>query len=535
MRATYCPRCRRAFTALTTCPADRTLLLPMPLGYPSANTVIDGAFGLLGAMAAGGMSRIFRAHSLRDALPVAVKVLEPARAFYPYAVERFLREARVSLLLDHRNVVDVYSFGLTAEGHWVIVMELLGGENLLSVIRRLGRLPWQRAVHIAIEVSEALGHAHGRRVVHRDLKPENIMLMGDPGPNERVKLLDFGIAYVAADSAFSGPAPGSTGVSGTPAYMSPEQIRAQALDGRSDLYAMGILLFEMLTGRRPFLGDDPVAVCRHHLLDRPPQVEDLVPDGDVPRELAQLVRRLLAKAPSRREPGVGALLEQLRRLQPAADVRRGRRRPSARSHGLRPRASATLHGLPDVSPRRGRGEFHVAMLHVEIEEDQGDDVYPGEPPPAVTDLLMRWAGVVEEAHGTIQQPEPRALRVFYGLFEAGLIGRDEPATAARHALLLAALTSRADRDHGISMKLRAGLVVRTFDPRRSQAPAMLLDADADLAYLLARRAAPGTVLTDSHTAFVLRPSARLEPVDSVVGPGLSAPVPAWRLSEMLHS
>ncbi len=499
----------------------------MPGHYPRSNTVIDQAYGLLGPVAAGGMSRIYRAHSLRDALPVAVKVLDPERALQAYAVERFNREARVSMLLDHPNVVDVFDFGLTAEGHWVIVMEFLGGENLQSVIRRLGRVPWQRAVHVTIELSEALGHAHGRRIVHRDLKPDNVQLVGDPGPNERVKLLDFGVAYVAADRAFSGPAPGSAGVSGTPAYMSPEQIRAQPLDGRSDLYSIGVLMFEMLTGQRPFQGNDAVTVCRRHLFDKPPRIRDLVPETDVPRDLRVLVRQLLSKNPSAREAGVGALLERLRRLMP--DGRRTRR-----SHRrTRPRItvnqrSPTLHGLPGIQARRSNGKYAVALLHVDVQEKRETTLFPTEPPEAITELLMRWGGLVEEAGGTIQQPEPRGVRAFYGLFGAPLIGRNEAATAARHASLLTALVARAVADAGVVAEVRAGLVVRPFDPRSGD-KAELSDADADLAYLLALRATPGTLLTDSHAAFALRPGARMEPVESVVGPGLAAPVPAWRM------
>ena len=334
----------------------------MPGGYPRPNTLIDQAYGLLGPVAAGGMSRIYRAHSLRDALPVAVKVLDPERALQPYAVERFNREARVSMLLDHANVVDVFDFGLTAEGHWVIVMEFLGGENLHSVIRRLGRVPWQRAVHITIELSEALGHAHSRRVVHRDLKPDNVQLVGDPGPNERVKLLDFGVAYVAVDRSFSGPAPGSGGVSGTPAYMSPEQIRAQPLDGRSDLYSIGVLMFEMLTGRRPFQGTDAVTVCRRHLFDKPTHRRPAARERYPPRLAA---------------PGASASVEE-----PVGS--RGRRRgpagaPAAAEPGRRPPSPG--YPPPYAPPHRRRSSAADASRPASDPGAAGQLQVLGRPPP----------------------------------------------------------------------------------------------------------------------------------------------------------
>ena len=163
-----------------------------------------------------------------------------------------------------------------------------------------------------------------------------------------------------------------------------------------------------------------------------------------------------------------------------------------------------------------------------MQEKRETSLFPTEPPAAVTDLLMRWGGLVEESGGTIQQPEPRGLRAFYGLFGSSLIGRNDVAAAARHATLLAALVARAVADVGIEAEVRAGLVVRNFDPR-ADASAELADSDADLAYLLALRAPPNTLLTDSHAAFALRPGAHMEPVESIVGPGLAAPVPAWRL------
>ena len=211
MNRRFCSRCRRLYSAEGACPADKTPLRPLPSDYPEVGASLDHDARIIAHLADGGMSRIFVAQIEGRSKPVAVKVLAPEYGADEPAVERYYREARMNQLLDHDNVVDVIRYGLSRDGHHTIVMELLDGKSLGEVMETEGVLHWTRALHIAIELAAALGHAHGRRVVHRDVKPDNVQLIGTPGPDEGVKLLDFGVAYYAADLTFSGPAPGPTG------------------------------------------------------------------------------------------------------------------------------------------------------------------------------------------------------------------------------------------------------------------------------------------------------------------------------------
>ena len=532
MNHRFCPKCRRSFDVLARCPADHTPLEPIPTTYPAPGATIDGAYQLLAPFAEGGMSRIYRAQGVGRAGPVAVKVLDPALAAEPHIVERFLREARMSQLLDHPNLVEVYDFGVTSSGHHVIAMEFLGGESLGDLISRVGALPWMRAMHIAIELLDTLGHAHGRRVVHRDLKPDNVQLFGDPGPNERVKLLDFGVAYVAADATFSVPAPGSGGVSGTPAYMSPEQIRGAPIDGRSDMYALGMLLYQMLSGVLPFDAPDAVSMCRLQLTERPPPLAPLVAP-DVPTPLVRMTMDMIQKNRGSRPPSVGALLQVAQRILPKESwptrlLRPYRSKPRREGQGG---AAACLHGLPrDNLLAQGR-RASVAILHVEFIEDDQSAFFPTDPHPRVAGLTDLWCRLAERERAFVQRPDPRAARVLVGLFDLGAEASVKALTAARLAGSLAEMARRLRQDEGLDISVRCGLVLKQFESTSmSRGPAYLTDADADLAFLLARESGPGEVTAEASAAFSLRPAFDIDSRGNLTGAGLRAPVPMWRVT-----
>lgn len=459
MNTRFCPGCRRHYGDLETCPTDGQALHRLPEKYPPAGGFLDGRLRLEGAFAEGGMSRIYRGTDQTSGRPVAVKVLDPRLTVHPYTIDRFYREARVSSLLNHDTVVEVIDYGPTADGHQVMVMELLGGESLGQTLRRHGRLPWERTVRIALELCEALGHAHSRRVVHRDVKPENIQLMGSEGPDERVKLLDFGVAYVAADRQFSRPSPGSASVSGTPAYMSPEQIRGLPLDGRSDLYALGTVIFEAITGERPFAGDDPVEVCRRQLFDRPATISQVAPNAEIPGELDALVKELLAKSPRSRVPGVGALMQRLMTLLPREEwptrlrqpVQRGRRERGRTARHARRIATTDLLAVHPTPVTILQAEIRAASI-----QHRGTAAWP-EP---VDRTLAGWRALVEESGGLIQQPEPDALRAVFGLFHGG--GHAEQLIdAANHALRLRDLLTALCNEQSIQLAFR-GCITQTI-------------------------------------------------------------------------
>jgi serine/threonine-protein kinase len=261
---------------------------------------------------------VFRA--TQDGAPheVAVKVLHPHLAADRTFAQRFRREARVANLLSHPNIVRVLDFG--SEGRvFFIVMEHLKGQDLWALLQRERRLDAPRAVRIVVQLLEALGEAHSLGVVHRDIKPENVFITRGPDGADVVKILDFGIARMAdaqqtASSSGGMPLVTSLGaLLGTPEYMSPEQCNGESPGPRSDLYACGVLLYTLLTGRPPFTADNPIAVTLKHLRDAPVPPSTLRPDLDPGLERAVLTA--LAKDPRDRHASAAVFADALEELE----------------------------------------------------------------------------------------------------------------------------------------------------------------------------------------------------------------------------
>jgi tRNA A-37 threonylcarbamoyl transferase component Bud32 len=262
--------------------------------------VLEERYELGPVLGQGGMARVHRAVDRQLRRPVAVKILAPPydrdRAF----VERFRREARAAAGLGHPNIVAVFDTG-SDDGTHYIVTELVEGETLADRIRREGPLPADEAVAIGADVAAALAAAHERGVIHRDVKPGNVMLT----PEGVVKVVDFGIAHAAGSDTLTG-----TGVVlGSTAYLSPEQASGDRVDARSDVYAFGCVLYEMLTGQVPFRADTPVATLYRHVNEDPPPPSSIRP---VPPSLEAIVMRCLAKDPRKRFASAEDLEESLR-------------------------------------------------------------------------------------------------------------------------------------------------------------------------------------------------------------------------------
>jgi serine/threonine-protein kinase len=241
---------------------------------------------------------------------VAVKVLRHDLAEDPEMVERFGREARAASRLSHPNIVTVHDFGCTDDGYLYTVMELVDGESLKECIAREGAFPVDRALRVARDLCEALAAAHAAGVVHRDLKPENILLarMGDR--SDVVKVLDFGIAKLAEAAAVCGPT-GDGALLGTPMYMAPEYIQGHAPDHRADLYAAGVVLYEMLSGHPPFRSENPTTVLLA-------QLREELPPLDVEPPLSLFLERALAKEPAERFQTAVEMRETLEALRRGA-------------------------------------------------------------------------------------------------------------------------------------------------------------------------------------------------------------------------
>ncbi len=299
--------------ALLRCLARNPLDRPSAEGLKStlsvlglvSGQVLQARYEILGELGRGGMSRVYRAYDKMMGEEVAIKtVLSPVLGHIPEE-KRLLREVRICRKISHPNVVRVHDMGNFPGGVFV-TMELLDGEGLDVLIRREAPLPLRRVRSIIRQVAEALGEAHRVEVIHRDLKPANIILMG-----ERVKVLDFGIARMGEGQVrmtLTGE------VVGSPLYMAPEQIQGKALDGRCDLYALGVITYTLLAGREPFVGETPTAVVYQHLRDAPPDIRRF--HSDLPAPWIAFLACLLAKDPKERYPDTSATVAAIDRLPP---------------------------------------------------------------------------------------------------------------------------------------------------------------------------------------------------------------------------
>ena len=266
--------------------------------------VLGGRYEIHRRIARGGMADVFLARDSALDRPVAVKVLFPEFATDPAFVERFRREAQAAANLSHPNIVGVYDWGAEA-GTYYIVMEYVEGQSLAEVVRQAGPLNPQRAATMAFEVAGALGHAHQRGVVHRDIKPGNVLV----STSGTVKVTDFGIARALSSPSDELTQAGS--VMGTATYFSPEQAQGFQVDARSDLYSLGVVLFEIVCGRPPFVGESPVAIAYKHVQELPPRPSQIV--AGIPAGLEAIIGRLLAKAPDQRYLSADDLRADLRR------------------------------------------------------------------------------------------------------------------------------------------------------------------------------------------------------------------------------
>ena len=270
-------------------------------------TVINDRYEIHKRIGRGGMADVFSARDLLLDRQVAVKVLFPEFATDANFVERFRREAQSAASLSHPNIVNVYDWG-KYEGTYFIVMEEVQGRTLAEILSTNKQLTSKQAAEIASEVAAALGFAHDNHVAHRDIKPANILI----GSNGQVKVADFGIAR-----ALNAPTESNLtqvgSVMGTATYFSPEQAQGAQPDPRSDLYSLGIVMYEMVAGKPPFTGENPVSIAYKQVHDAPQPLVQIV--ADVPRSFEAIVAKLLAKDPKLRYPSAAALRDDLRRFR----------------------------------------------------------------------------------------------------------------------------------------------------------------------------------------------------------------------------
>ncbi len=265
-----------------------------------------GRYTIETAIGEGAMAMVWRAFDPAVGRRIAIKTLRPELASKPAYVSRFVREAKAAGTLSHPNIVTVFDVGDHA-GQPYIAMELLEGQTLDTVLDQQGAMPASRVIAIAIQLAEALAYAHGRGIVHRDIKPANVMLTGD---GDRICVLDFGIARMIEPG---GELTQIGETLGTPRYMSPEQALGEEIDGRSDLFSTGVLLYELVTGHAAFSATTIASLALQIVRDQPPTILSHAPD--CPKGLRTIIERLIDKDPAKRFASGSDLADALRKLE----------------------------------------------------------------------------------------------------------------------------------------------------------------------------------------------------------------------------
>jgi serine/threonine-protein kinase len=296
------------------CPLDGT---PLSGAQGLIGLILGDRYRLITRIGEGGMGTVYLAEHVALGKRVAVKVLRPEYSRDEELVRRFEQEARAASQVGHENIVDVVDFGRTAGGSLYFVMEVLEGESLARLIHREGALPVERALRVLAQICRALGAAHARGVVHRDLKPENVLLVPRDDGTDLVKVLDFGISKTHGVPD-GGRITRAGSIIGTPEYMAPEQAMATAVDHRCDVYAFGVLAYEMLTGTLPFHGETPLATLLKHQGEPPEPPSRRRPD--LPPEAEAMVLKALVKRPEGRQQDMSEVAADLSRALAAVGL-----------------------------------------------------------------------------------------------------------------------------------------------------------------------------------------------------------------------
>jgi serine/threonine protein kinase len=361
-------------------------------------SVLQGTpYRVLHKIGEGASGVVYEAEHVELGRKVALKVLGAAHASARDAIDRFRREARAVAKLSHPNLVALYDFGKSIDGRVFLAMELLSGETLDRRIKRLGGMDWREAVLLGVEVCRALEAAHGAGLVHRDLKPANLFLTEGGG----LKLLDFGVAMALADVVSEANEKRQKGfaIFGTPEYMAPEQVAGEAVDGRCDLYALGCVLYELVTGSALFDGPSSVVVMGRQLREEPEPLQKRAPMRGIPEELDAVVLRALAKAPGERFASPTALREALEETL---------RAPAKRRAKARKVTTAIMLGAFLLAGTSGAATWaasHRPSRDARVAAKEADPVLPLPTPPPASEPAVAPVDVASATAAQVATPE----------------------------------------------------------------------------------------------------------------------------------
>jgi serine/threonine protein kinase len=305
-----CLRCNSHYDdGQEVCPTDEAELISVG-NDALIGTIVGDRYRILCAIGRGAMGIVYEAIQISTGREMAIKVLQNFHETSQESVKRFRREAQTVSTLKHPNIVTLFDYGMMEDGQPYIVTEFLQGLNLAQVLKETGGLPPEACSPIIKQVCYAVGEAHRLRIIHRDIKPDNIILQGKDAASVSVKVVDFGVAKLVGDGVSTGSLTVEGKVCGSPAYMSPEQCRGAEFDYRADIYSLGVVIFEMLCGKRPFVADDMMALMFMHVNEAPPRMSDVEPELIFPEQLEKVVAKALHKNPASRQQSAEELWEE---------------------------------------------------------------------------------------------------------------------------------------------------------------------------------------------------------------------------------